>query len=131
MVYHAQEGLPQLINSTGGMCGSGFLAQERVYGRHEAENGMWVQRETDEKRLSCPNLLRVLGANTKKGRDLLNVMANKTSALGDSPVFLRSDYFGLVCQVANTDAINGSRMVGCRCGKDECGRYQWWTLHLY
>ena len=66
-----------------------------------------MERQT-KKGLSCPKLLRAVGANSKKGRDFLNLVINKTCALGNSPVFLGSprdfDRFGLACTVANTDA---------------------------
>jgi hypothetical protein len=60
MARHAQEERPlrschDSSNSTGGMCGSGLLAQGQVYGRRETEDGMlwmWVQREMGEKK-SC------------------------------------------------------------------------------
>jgi len=66
--------------------------------------------ETDEKKCpSCPKLLRAVGANSKKGRDFLNLAVNKTFALGSSPAFLGSpgdfDHFGLT--VANTDVREG------------------------
>ena|SRR5260221_10510614 len=62
----------------------------------------WAKKE-----LSCPNLLRAVGANPKKGRVFLNLMVNETSStLGDSPGFLGSpgdlDCFGLACAVATT-----------------------------
>ena len=50
----------------------------------------------------------MVGANSKKGRDFLNLAVNQTFILGNSPAFLGSprDFvrFGLAYIVANIDA---------------------------
>ena len=53
---------------------------------------IWVQRDrqTDEKRAACPNLLRAIGAKPRKGRGFLDLKVNRTSTLGDTPAFLGS-----------------------------------------